>query len=739
MKNSFIAILILLSCCNILSQNIEVVSPNGGEFWEMNTLKEIKWTSSGVANVKIEYTANSDTTWNTIISSISASIGNYYWMIPNITSKLCRIRISSTDDASIFDVSDGLFSIKSFFETEPNNNASEANPIELKDSLAGSISPLGDIDYYRFFGNTGDTVDIIVKNRNNSELGCYISLFHESGNRMSREWFDSDEILRIPFKVPYAGNFYIRIAYNYENYPNKPAVGLSNNLNKNQVQKLNKQDKVSAETGDYSLILKRFIASAPQLESFYYYDTYYNSTRAEIWLYPNGLGTQVTLEYGLSDSYGSTMELPDTINDIYLSSISSKITNLESNTVYHIRAIAENSSGVAISPDYTFSTPAAPENWTIITNDSCTHRLNDVSFADNNNGYAIENYYILKTTNGGNTWTREYTGNYMIKVFCINVNNIVIITSYRDILKTTNGGSDWSTINTNIEEDFNDVFFTDLNNGIIVGDEGAIIRTTNGGDNWEISSSGTTENLYSICFTETSNGWIAGDNGTILKTTDSGITWNPQNSGTTEYLYDVCFINSNIGFATCRYDTFLKTTDGGTTWNSQTIDDISYSNISFFDNNAGLLVNRYNILYTQDGGQNWIPQKIGTTNRLYGVSKAGNSWIVVGDYGTMLRIPFGEVGVKDKNEIPVTFKLNQNYPNPFNPETIISYSIPQASFINLKIYDILGKETATLVKEEKPAGTYEVKFNAECFSSGIYFYQLQAGDFTETKKMILLR
>ncbi|MEJ2617794.1 MAG: hypothetical protein P8Z35_22755 [Ignavibacteriaceae bacterium] len=438
MKNSFVAILILLSCCNILSQNIEIVSPNGGEFWEMNTLKEIKWTSSGVTNVKIEYTVNKDTTWNTIIATISASIGNYYWMIPNIISKLCRIKISSTDNASIFDVSDGFFRIKDVFESEPNNTASEANPIELKDSLAGSISPAGDIDYYKFFGNTGDTVEIIMKNRNNSELGCYVSLYHESGKRMSSDWFDHNEILRVPFAVPYAGNYFIRIANNSGSYPNKIIGDFSNNLNKDQVQVFNRLDKVSEVTGDYSLIFKRFFTSAPQFVGFSCYDSYYNSTKVSIGFYSNGLDTRVTLEYGLTDSYGSTIELPDTVNDIYISWLRSEIINLEQNTTYHIQAVAENSSGVVVSPDYTFSTPELPVNWTILTNDSCTNRLNDVSFADENNGYAIENHYIFKTTNRGNIWTRKYIDDYMEKVFCINVNDAVIITSRRDILKTNN-------------------------------------------------------------------------------------------------------------------------------------------------------------------------------------------------------------------------------------------------------------------------------------------------------------
>ena len=85
------------------------------------------------------------------------------------------------------------------------------------------------------------------------------------------------------------------------------------------------------------------------------------------------------------------------------------------------------------------------------------------------------------------------------------------------------------------------------------------------------------------------------------------------------------------------------------------------------------------------------------------------------------------------------FSLEQNYPNPFNPTTSIKYAISSKQFAQLKIYDILGNEVTTLVNEEKPAGNYEVNFDASKFSSGVYFYQLKAGNFISTKKMILLR
>ena len=101
--------------------------------------------------------------------------------------------------------------------------------------------------------------------------------------------------------------------------------------------------------------------------------------------------------------------------------------------------------------------------------------------------------------------------------------------------------------------------------------------------------------------------------------------------------------------------------------------------------------------------------------------------------------------------IPDGFVLHQNYPNPFNPSTTIKYSIPESNFVTINVYDALGNEIATLINEEKPAGSYEIEFNSHSgevrnlpagrqgLTSGIYFYKLQAGSFVDTKKMILLK
>ncbi|MBK7228925.1 MAG: T9SS type A sorting domain-containing protein [Ignavibacteriales bacterium] len=100
--------------------------------------------------------------------------------------------------------------------------------------------------------------------------------------------------------------------------------------------------------------------------------------------------------------------------------------------------------------------------------------------------------------------------------------------------------------------------------------------------------------------------------------------------------------------------------------------------------------------------------------------------------------------VEDETQLPTEFALLQNYPNPFNPTTTITYHLPKTANVELKVYDVLGNEVATLINEEKSAGVFEVQFNVTqdsrpAMSSGVYFYKLTAGDFASTKKMILIK
>ncbi|NWG29748.1 MAG: T9SS type A sorting domain-containing protein [Ignavibacteriaceae bacterium] len=157
------------------------------------------------------------------------------------------------------------------------------------------------------------------------------------------------------------------------------------------------------------------------------------------------------------------------------------------------------------------------------------------------------------------------------------------------------------------------------------------------------------------------------------------------------------------------------------------------------------------VFLSSDNGENWNSVNSGLPN--YSLIR---SLFVSGNYlyagisnGGIWRRPLSEMitSIKETPEIlPAQFILEQNYPNPFNPSTVISYQLPVSGDVTLKVYDVLGNEIATLVDEYKPAGSYEFEFNASSHSgevrnlpSGTYFYQLRAGSFVETKKMILMK
>jgi hypothetical protein len=137
-------------------------------------------------------------------------------------------------------------------------------------------------------------------------------------------------------------------------------------------------------------------------------------------------------------------------------------------------------------------------------------------------------------------------------------------------------------------------------------------------------------------------------------------------------------------------------------------------------------------------------QGSGTTTELRSYSFVDEN-VTEGKYSYRLKqIDFdGSFEYSDVVEIevgtPNQYSLEQNYPNPFNPTTTISYSIKEKGLVTLKVFDILGNELKTLVNEEKEVGSYKIEFSAASFASGIYFYTIQAGEFSSTRKMILLK
>ncbi len=278
-----------------------------------------------------------------------------------------------------------------------------------------------------------------------------------------------------------------------------------------------------------------------------------------------------------------------------------------------------------------------------------------------------------------------------------------------------------------------------------------------------------------------SGDWLNAENGSILgklnygdytlevfKTTDGGNSWNSiqsnlptmTNSSISFSDRGIRMVDENrIVFATYstiysnRDASIYYTVDGGTSWTKSTIPDspVSLTSLSFDAIGENGIVcgnsstDSSKVFYiSTDYAQNWeaflLPEiSIPITLFAGEITSDGSIWIIGSNQSIWKSGHLTGIETNDENTPPTDFLLSQNYPNPFNPSTIINFQIPKNGFVTMKVYDILGKEIATLVNEVHQAGNYKVTFDATNLPAGIYFYRLQSGGFVKTKKMILLK
>jgi photosystem II stability/assembly factor-like uncharacterized protein len=421
-------------------------------------------------------------------------------------------------------------------------------------------------------------------------------------------------------------------------------------------------------------------------------------------------------------------------------------------------------------------------NWENLRSSVTFYNLNKIVFANQLSGYIVgKGGTILKTIDGGNTWNSQIS-NLSAEITDIEIPNIndAYAISGGSVSKTTNGGAEWQAVNLSSTYSLNSVKFIDQYTGFITGaytygqfgqyHSGRLYKTTNSGITW---SAVKNDNFYyfEIDFIDDNIGFLtcepASGNSTVYKTTDGGLSWSPINVQGNYVLTRIYFINNTTGFMGGRINdqwatyALIKTTNQGTDWTYVNLDasyDMEVKSI-FFNNPLKGYVTTVSypdygrggdIFETNDGGNNWT--HISSNSKLPTIQRQGlnsvdfinqNTGFIVGENGLILKTTTGgSVFVSQiSSETPEHFSLHQNYPNPFNPSTVIRYQLSVAGFTTLKVFDLLGKEVATLVHEKQNAGSYAVDFNSTEYilPSGIYFYTLNAGDFKETRKMILVK
>ena len=293
-----------------------------------------------------------------------------------------------------------------------------------------------------------------------------------------------------------------------------------------------------------------------------------------------------------------------------------------------------------------------------------------------------------------------------------------------------------------------DMVFLNQTTGFVCGgfqSGGTILQTTNAGVTW-LTSLTTIRAILSIDFTDETTGYALGSGyGTYpgyYKTTDCGFSWSVHTLGEYYTYFDSYFFDSNTGFMVGDQGQIRKTTNGGDNWLVLNYPDDSKT-VYFKDVNTGWL-GGYGVMFkTTNSGVNWVLQSLPVSfmGYIYGLSKSNDSMLwAAGGTGYIHKTTNGGVGINQiSTEVPGEYKLWQNYPNPFNPVTVIRFSLSVVSLSTLKIFDITGKEVATLVDEKLAPGTYSIEWNAAGYPSGVYFYQMSVGDFRETRRMILTK
>ncbi len=405
---------------------------------------------------------------------------------------------------------------------------------------------------------------------------------------------------------------------------------------------------------------------------------------------------------------------------------------------------------------------------------------------------AADSGMIFRSTDNGNNWNiahREYITKENLKsVYFTDQSTGFAVGTHGVLLKTTNSGVNWSYQNLGTGKSLNSIKFVNSSTGFIGGAEGylgVVLKTTNSGNNWQTVYNDSLQ-LISMHFINPTTGWCAGNYGAFLKTTDAGNSWVKTAITTSpplSYINDIFFINENTGFIgsngmhkttngglnwyrvsiftiisiqfvgntgfalSSTSGNFMKSTNLGENWITYTVEGSNRKDLYFINSETGWLNTSNIIRKTTNGGVNWNIQNTNSNsiavNSIFFIDE-NRGW-VVGDNGGIMRTTNGGIGITQISaEIPRYYTLFQNYPNPFNPVTKIRFSIPSFAettrrVVSLKIYDILGKEIAVLVNEILTPGTYEVGWNASNFSSGIYFYSLFTDNYTQTRKMVIVK
>ncbi|MBS1493406.1 MAG: T9SS type A sorting domain-containing protein [Bacteroidetes bacterium] len=376
------------------------------------------------------------------------------------------------------------------------------------------------------------------------------------------------------------------------------------------------------------------------------------------------------------------------------------------------------------------------------------------------NIYAIANGQLYNSTTRGDSWNfiqLPVTLPSTVSDLTLSGSNLYILLN-SNIYKSTNSGTNFTQLGSPTPS----VTGVKISNGVIYVYGGGVYRTTNEGTNWETLINGYPAGAH-INTLEVISGtiYLGTDNHGVYKSTNNGSSWVEANNGLTGSNILSIGLGNGIYAGTSGSGVFYSTNEGNN-W-VKVNSGIASDNLNYYDiiKNEGVLHSPYEVIFATGkypGNNNYrgilifngsliSPEwsSLNTTQYVkdtsaYSLAWGGFSCFYGGDSGVYVQ-GWGDDIRSISSEIPKNFSLSQNYPNPFNPSTKFTYELNQKTFAKISVFDITGREIATLINGIQNAGVYEASFDAGKYglTSGIYFYTLNAGEFNETRKMVLVK
>jgi photosystem II stability/assembly factor-like uncharacterized protein len=393
-----------------------------------------------------------------------------------------------------------------------------------------------------------------------------------------------------------------------------------------------------------------------------------------------------------------------------------------------------------------YKTTNGGENW--YQTNGITNIIAKIFFINSQTGWAGGGPIIFKTTDGGEDWFEQlYHSSSSFKSVYF-VDSLYGWTAGGDLpYKTTDGGENWILQNNNFYQT-NDVYFTDHNIGRLIDDLN-LYKTTNSGINW-FTQLNSQYIIKTFGWLSKSHGFIIGDG--VYETVDTGNTWNEilelRNIGLRKLQGPLSFIAYSVGKTGLIYK-YVDTSYTPVELTSFTGNVTSNNKLQLLwttateKNNYGFEIQKSadQILWKKVG----FIEGYGTSTEKHSYSFADKTEGAGIFYYRLKQIDYNG-GYKYSNIIevnvnpPLHYYLSQNYPNPFNPTTTIDYTIPEETYVSIKLYDLTGREVKELVNEKEQPGYYTIKLKGGELSSGVYFYRLLTGSgYTAVKKLIILK